>query len=235
MRVSQQPAYVLHTRAYRETSLLLEVFTRNFGRLTLLAKGIRTLKSRQRTAMLRFSPLSIGWSGKGELPILAQSEHDGPVSLLSGRALVCGFYANELMIKLLHRHDPHTMLFDAYESLMSELRAGTNIEVGLRIFEKSLLRELGYALDLEREADGETRVKPEFSYRYVPSYGVVRADQPGNSEQTVSGHALLALAREEFQDPAWVGECKRLMRDIIREQLGTQKLQSRSMLTISRG
>lgn len=235
MRVMHQLGYVLHTRPFRETSLLIDVFSRAYGRMTLLAKGIRRLKSRHRSAMMPFSPLSLGWSGKGELPVLTQSEHDGSVMMLGGRARLCGFYANELLVKLLHKHDPHADLFDTYHKLLSALRDGGHIEISLRLFEKSLLKELGYALDLECEADGVTRVRPDAQYRYVPMFGVVRAGEAGDDALTVSGATLLALAQEEFTDGKGIDECKYLMRSIIGHHLGSQKLRSRSLFGDFRG
>lgn len=232
MRVSRQAAYTLHSRPYRESSLLIDIFARDHGRTTLLAKGIRNLKSRSRSASTPFSLLSLGWAGKGELPVLTQAEHDGPVNLLRGRERVCGFYANELLVKLLHKHDPHPALFDAYDTLLDALGKGDRVEIGLRLFEKTLLRELGYALDLEREADRSALVVPEARYRYIPMYGVVRARDGGSGEVTVSGKTLLALSREEFDDGESIEECKRLMRSIIAHQLGRHQLVSRSLLGV---
>ena len=230
MRVSRQSAFTLHTRPYRESSLLIDVFSREHGRKTLLAKGIRNLKSRNRSATILFSRLSIGWSGKGDLPVLTQAEHEGPVNLLSGRERVCAFYANELLVRLLHRHDPHNVLFDAYGELLAQLARGGELEIGLRIFEKVLLRELGYALDLEREAGGYSPVEPAARYRYVPMVGLIR-DRGGEGDvPTVSGAALLALSRETFDDRRWAEECKRLMRYIINQHMGYQDLKSRHLL-----
>lgn len=232
MRVSRQPAFTLHTRPYRESSLLIDVFSRDYGRKTLLAKGIRNLKSRNRMATLPFSPLSIGWSGKGDLPVLTQAEHDGRVHLLKGKEQICGFYANELLVRMLHRHDPHPALFDAYEDLVNVLGRAAGVEIQLRIFEKILLRELGYALELEREANGSSPVQPGERYRYVPLHGVIRVRRDDGAGPTVSGSALLALSREEFKDKHTVDECKQLMRGIISHQLGRYQLQSRNLLGI---
>lgn len=212
----------------------MEAFVRGHGRTTLLAKGIRNLKSRNRSATIPFSRLSIGWAGKGELPVLTQAEHDGPVNLLRGKERVCGFYANELLMKLLHRHDPHPALFDAYDELLTVLRANEKVEINLRIFEKILLRELGYALDLEREADGSTPVESGARYRYIPMYGLIRAPDDAKGAPTVSGAALLALSREEFADRISIEECKYLMRSIISHQLGRHTLKSRNLLVAFR-
>ena len=228
MRVSRETAYTLHSRPYRESSLLIDVFTREHGRVTVLAKGIRKLKSKQRSAMLPFSLLSIGWSGKGELPILTQAEHDGPVPILRGQQRLCGFYVNELLVKLLHKHDPHVELFDAYHRLLDILVSGVDMEMHLRLFEKKLLQELGYALELEHESDGSTRIDPQAIYQYVPMYGAVRVDRTTSNILTIRGATLLALAREKL-DQANLDESKQLMRSVINHHLGQYRINARSL------
>lgn len=179
--------------------------------------------------MIPFSLLSLGWSGKGELPVLTQAEHDGPVRLLRGRHRLCGFYANELLSKLLHRHDPHAGLFDAYDRLTEVLDCGQDIEANLRLFEKKLVQELGYALELEHEADGKTRVDPVARYQYVPMYGAVRVEERAGDYSTVCGATLLAFASEKLTDEWCLEECKMLMRGVISHHLGQRKLQVRSL------
>lgn len=228
MRVSRQAAYILHSRPYRESSLLIDTFTREHGRVTVLAKGIRKLKSRHRSAMIPFSLLSVGWTGKGELPVLTQAEHDGPVVLLQGRQRLCGFYVNELLVRLLHKHDPHSDLFDAYSALLDILSNGMDVEMNLRLFEKKLLKELGYALDLEHESDGFTKVDPDANYQYVPTYGAVRVDRTTGNTLAVRGATLLALAREKL-DKKDLDESKQLMRSVINHYLGQHKIYARSL------
>ncbi len=123
MRISEQPAYVLHHYSYGETSLLLEVFTRDFGRLGILAKGARRARPRARVPLEPFQRLLIGWSGKGELPALTSVDLDDDPIFLSGEALYCGFYMNELLFRMLHRHDPHENLFVVYQSSLRALQA----------------------------------------------------------------------------------------------------------------
>lgn len=229
MRVSHEPGYVLHTRPYRETSLLIDVFTRTYGRITVLAKGIRQLNSRKRSAMMPFSLLSMGWSGKGDLPVLTQAEYDGPGKLLAGRERLCGFYVNELIIRLLHRHDPHVALFDAYDQYLCSLDREPDLELNLRLFEKKLLKELGYALDLEHEADGVTKIDPDADYQYVPTYGAVRIDRAGNHTLALRGATLLAFSEEKISARKDLDECKQLMRGIINHHLGRHRLHARSL------
>ena len=151
-RQVQQPAFVLHSYPYRETSLLVEVFTRAHGRLVVVARGARRPRSVMRGSLLAFQPLLIAWSGKGEVRSLHSAEWQGGQPLLSGDALLCGFYLNELMIKLLPREDAHEQLYDNYESALQRLAAEPDSAPILRGFEKRMLKELGYALDLERES-----------------------------------------------------------------------------------
>lgn len=233
MRITHQPAYVLHRRPYRESSLLLDVFSRKHGRVTLLAKGIRQLKSRHRCAMHPFSLLSMSWSGKGELPVLTQSENDGPVNFLCGRDRLCGFYVNELLVKLLHRHDPHEELFDAYRDLLDMLNSARNTEVNLRLFEKRLLKELGYALDLEHESDGITKIQPGAHYQYIPMSGAVRIESGNRNNQSVRGSTLLALSSERLLNKQCMDESKQLMRMVLNHHLGHYKLQARSLFKTS--
>lgn len=229
MRITHQSVYVLHRRPYRESSLLLDVFSRRHGRVMLLAKGIRQLKSRHRCAMTQFSLLSMSWAGRGELPVLTQSENDGPATFLQGPHRLCGFYVNELLLKLLHRYDPHVELFDAYHDLMDLLGTGMNTEAGLRLFEKKLLKELGYALDLEHESDGITKVRPDACYQYVPMFGAVRVERDIANKQSVRGATLLALSNEKLLDKQCLDESKRLMRTVINHYLGQYKLHARSL------
>lgn len=229
MRIAHQVAYVLHRRPYRESSLLLDVFSRKHGRVTLLAKGIRQLKSRYRCAMIPFSLLSMSWSGKGELPVLTQSENEGPVTFLQGRQRLCGFYVNELLVKLLHRYDPHLQLFDAYHDLLGILNSGLDTESNLRLFEKRMLQELGYALELEHESDGVTKVNPDACYQYVPTFGAVRIEREAKNEQTLTGSTLLALSKERLADKQCRDESKQLMRTVINHHLGQYKLHARNL------
>jgi DNA repair protein RecO (recombination protein O) len=141
-----QPAFVLHSYPYRETSLIVEAFTRHHGRIGLLAKGARRPKSALRGTLLAFQPLLIQWGGRGELRGLHSAEWQGGVAQLKGIGLMSGFYLNELLLRFLHRDDPHEGLFDLYAEAISALSTNNRIAATLRRFEKFLLGELGYAL-----------------------------------------------------------------------------------------
>src|SRR5438067_857687 len=157
-RQDSREAFVLHTYPYRETSLIVEAFTRQFGRVSVLARGARRPRSAMRGVLLSFQPLALSWFGKGELRTMARAEWVGGQPLLRGEALLCGFYLNELLLRLLPREDAHEALFVEYRQALQRL--GANMDSGvdsgpvLRAFEKSLLKELGYAMTLERDSAG---------------------------------------------------------------------------------
>ena len=226
MRVEQEPAYVLHARPYRETSLLVEVFSRRHGRLGLLAKGAKRRKSPLAGLLLPFLPLRLSWSGRGELGVVTGAEGAGPAHPLRGDALYCGFYVNELLLRLLHRHDAHEGLFGAYEAALETLAQAGAGEAPLRLFEKRLLAELGYALVLDRAACGGP-LEAEALYRYEPERGPVRVNGAGGQGLLVHGRTLLALGADRLDDPEVLGEAKRLMRGVLAVQLDGRPLHSR--------
>jgi DNA repair protein RecO (recombination protein O) len=229
MRVFQQPAFVLHTSDYRETSLLVEAYSRNHGRIGLIAKGARRPKTGLRAALNPFQPLLLGWSGKSDLVTLTAAEPDQSALVLNGEALYCGFYMNELLMRLLHRHDPHERLFDAYQSALVRLQTGGEYDVTLRIFEKNLLQELGYGLVLDREVTTNTPIEPNRIYDFLPERGPVPADGVQTDGVKIQGRSLLALAAGEFNDAQELREAKRLMRSMLAPHLGERPLYSREL------
>ena len=231
MRVQQQVGYVLHSRPYSETSLILDVFTQNYGRLALIAKGARRLKSTLRGLLLPFQALSISWSGKGQLPTLSAAEADGFGLTLRGDAWVCGCYMNELLMRILHRYDPHETLYRIYSDSVARLLDSQTREQTLRLFEKHLLRELGYALVLDTEADGRTPIDAEAQYRYIPEHGP-RLSRPSRDRNglMITGKSLLALSRGVLDDADVRDECKRLNRAMLDRQLEGRTLGTRRLM-----
>lgn len=233
MRVHQQLAFILHQRDYSETSLLLEVFTSAHGRIGLIAKGARRPSSRLRGVLKPFQRLLIGWSGKGELAVLTSAEADGPDCSPGGPALYCGFYMNEVLLRLLHRHDAHGQLFEAYEAALRSLRMDVSNEPVLRVFEKHLLRELGYGLVLDRDIEEKTAIDGQAMYDYVIDRGPVRIARPELNRPTegvrVRGASLLALDREALDDPMVLRDAKALMRAALARHLGERPLHSRKL------
>lgn len=229
MRVQQQPAYVLHARPWRETSLLLECLTRDHGRIGLVARGVRGARSRGggRAALEPFRLLALDFLLRGELGTLTAVEVGVPLPL-AGDALLAGLYLNELTVRLGERQDPHPALFAAYGEALVRLSADAAMGWTLRRFERDLLGTLGYAPQLRREADDGMPVTPERVYVYVPEHGPQRwHGQPG---VRVSGSALLALAGDREPDAAAQAELRRLLRSLISAVLGGGELRSRRVL-----
>ena len=224
-RIDGATAYLLHAYPYSETSLILEVFARDHGRLAMLARGARRPRSALRGVLHAFQPLELGWFGGGEVKTLAKAEWLGGIPLLQGEGLLLGYYLNELLLKLLPREDAHAVLFDAYASALAALSRGATETAELRRFEKTLLRELGYGLVLERDAHGQT-VDAGRSYRYQVERGAVAADET-DSGQAISGKTLLDLAGDNYADARSLAESKQLIRYLLAHYLAGQPLQTR--------
>jgi DNA repair protein RecO (recombination protein O) len=232
LRHDQQPAFVLHSRPFRETSLIIETFTRDFGRVALVARGARRPRSALRGILLAFQPLLLSWSGKGELRTLHRAEWQGGYPLLGGLALVCGFYLNELLMKLLPRDDPHGALFAAYGETILALGSGTAHGAHLRRFEVGLLREIGYALTLDRDVDSGAAINAEGRYAYIIERGPVALDaaHPPGIGVELTGRTLLAMHADDYSNPVTELESKALMRALLNHHLGAQKLHTRQLL-----
>lgn len=224
-KVDRQPAFVLHAYPFRETSLIVEAFARDFGRVALLARGARRPRSAMRGLLLAFQPLELGWAGKGEVQTLMKAEWQGGQPLLSGKALLCGYYLNELLLHFLPREDAHERLFSAYAETLRRFSEHLN-ESDLRCFERVLLQELGYGPVLERDVQG-LPVDPAAHYVYEVERGPVRLSGPGDSPLAMSGKTLIDLAREDFSDPRTLAEAKQLMRSLIAHHLGGKDLRTR--------
>ena len=233
MRVLLQPAFILHRRPYGNTSLLLEALGREHGRLGLVARGAVSPRSRLKGLLQPFTPLLLSWSGAGDLATLTGAEEAGhPVSLPPNRVLA-GLYANELLVRLLPRLDPHPGLFAAYESLLAELATVPGEEPPLRRFEKRLLEDLGYGLTLDREAGGGAPIVAEEQYRYVLDRGPIMASRI-EIGVPITGRGLLALRDGILSDPTVLKEVKRLTRAALAEQLRGRVLKTRELYRVRR-
>lgn len=228
-RVSLQPAFVLHHRPYRDTSALLEIFTPEFGRVGLVARGLRSAKSRLQGVVQPFCPLLISWSGRGELATLTGCEPNGALVRLDGARVLSGFYLNELLLRLLHRHDPHPALFECYAQTLHLLQQPDMEQRALRIFEKHLLREIGYALMLEHEAESGAPIELGEAYNYHLERGPLKCHAGEYAGVRMQGSSLLALLNETLHDAASLREAKLLMRAALGLYLGNKPLQSREL------
>lgn len=231
--------YVLHSYPYRETSLILQVWTEKHGRMGLVAKGARRPKSASRAVLVPFQPLSLDWFGRGELRTLKTAEPTGPATPLAGQSLLSAFYLNELLLKLTTRDDPHEGLFAAYDEAICGMRAisrlaphASSLEPILRRFELRMLQELGYALEMGREAGQGPAIAAEREYFYVVERGAVSATEvetPGNAVR-LRGQTLIDLDRGRFEDATTVAQAKQLMRLLINHSLNGQELATRAIV-----
>lgn len=230
-RVLHQPGFVLHSYPYRETSLIVDVFTRSHGRIALVAKGAKRPHSALRGVLQTFQPLALSWVGKSEVRTLTSAEWLGGMHPLGGDALLCGFYANELLVKFCARDDAHQKLFDHYVLTLTRLAHDEPPVQVLRSFERVLLRETGYAMVFDRTCDTRERVLADASYAFDPERGV-RSLRKGETSEwpVVSGQTLLDMERDDFQRAATAAQSRNLMRFVLNYHLGGAPLNTRQIL-----
>ncbi|MEQ8290016.1 MAG: DNA repair protein RecO [Gammaproteobacteria bacterium] len=230
-KVNLASAYILHRHKYRETSLLLDIFSKDYGRLSLVAKGARRNRKQQGVAFEPFQRYQLSWIARSELGTLTHIDAEKAGFSLNSRQLFSGFYINELVLHLLHRHESHPELFDAYESILKQLAGGLAEEIVLRYFEKTLLQTLGYGLVLDIDVDSGEPVSPEQDYLYVYERGPVSYMKDTVEGIKISGKTLLALQQETLldQDRSCLREAKQYLRVILARYLGDKKLASRDL------
>lgn len=230
MKINLEPAYVLHRRPYRDTSLIVELFTLNHGRVSVVARSARGLKSRYKGKLEMFSPLLVSWVGRHELKTLGNIEMRTMSAPLSDQALLCSFYLNELLMRLLQREDPCPNLFHCYEQTLQKVKIDECLQLSLRCFEKKLLHELGYGLPLTKEMDTNQIIHPKSYYRFVPERGFIRCEKDTARGDVFSGVSILALQNENFQDDFSLKEAKRLMRMVLSQHLGNKPIKTRELM-----
>ena len=227
MRIDLQPAYVLHARPFKDSSAILDCITRDFGRISLLAKGARSAKSGQRQLCQPFVPLWVSWQGKNDLKTLVGIEASGLPILLQGERLFSGLYLNELCVRLLAERDVCTDTYYRYERALASLAGDDELEPLLRVFELGLLNDMGYAVDLQHDAAGQYL---EEGAQYI------WRDQQGwemrvSSSEGFSGASLLAIGRGDYSERATRRQAKALTRMLLRPLLGNRPLQSRKLFS----
>jgi DNA repair protein RecO (recombination protein O) len=224
-RVYLQPAYILQQRDYRESSLIIEAFTRDFGRVSMLAKGVRKAKSKSQGLLQPFIPLRLTFLGKAELKTLTDVELAAPFQPLMGLALYCGFYLNELIAAFLHKDDPHPELFADYRQCLTDLQQGESLEALLRNFELDLIEKTGYGLQLAYDISHGKPVDPLKKYHFDAELSPVEAE-----DGIYIGKNLLAIQNRNFSDPQVLAEAKVLLRRVLDQLLHGKPLNSRKVL-----
>ena len=230
-RIDSQSVYVLHTYPFKETSLVVELFSKDFGRVAAVAKGARRPRSAMRGMLQSFQTLSATWSGKNELRNLHSLDWSAGLLLLRGEALMCGFYLNELLLRLLPREDGHEALFDYYTQTLHTLMTAKDLANTLRKFELTMLQEMGYGVPLIHD-ENNTAIDPECSYRYEADYGAT-VSTPNNASKVgvqLSGKTLLDMAQGDYSQVQTQQQSKQLMRYLLAHYLGDKPLHTRQLL-----
>ncbi len=224
-RIQLTPGYILHHRPYRDTSRILEVVTREHGRLSLFARGVRGPKAKLASLLQPFQMLLLSWTGRGEAAQLTGAESAEPALPLPAPCLMAAFYLNELLMKLTTRHDPLPPLFDTYHETLQRLRDGLPLEPQLRVFEKRLLEALGYGLDLGAEAQTGKRIEAAAYYHFRPEQGLVPT--VAEAAGALAGHSLIGLANERLSGERELEDSKRLLQAALAQCLEGRPLATR--------
>lgn len=237
MRIEFQPAYVLHARPYRDTSLLLDLLTPEWGRIGAVAKGVRRGKSQRRPLLNPFIPTLVSLQGRSSLKTLTAVEANGQGHRLAGAHLYSGLYVNELLVRLLGEQDPNPPLFSDYcwilEALAAaSLRPGASPEPLLRQFEWRFLQALGYGISFAEQADSGAPIEPEAHYRFDPEAGFIPvyvSETSRPAPQLFKGEDLLCCDRADFSREQTLFAAKRLSRLMLQPLLGGKPLKSREL------
>ena len=228
-RVQNEPAWLLHHRPFRDSSRILDILSRDHGRLSLVARGSRSARSKLGGVLRPFLPLQLSWVIRTDLGTLTGAEIGGAPISLNGDALLSGYYVNELILSLLHRHDAQPEVFEAYSAAIVALNAADDVAATLRRFEIELLRLLGYALNLDHDTETGQDLVRECRYEYRVVQGPVRTNDP-EGPMNFSGEELLDVARQDFSDPGTARNAARLLRNVIAWHLDGKELKSRKVL-----
>jgi DNA repair protein RecO (recombination protein O) len=228
-RVTNQPAFVLHSYPYKETSLIVEVFARDYGRVPLMAKGAKRPHSQLRGVLQTFQPLQVAWTGKSEVRTMVSAEWVGGLRPLERSALLCGFYLNELLVKLLARDDPHAALFDHYVAALNQLAHDEPPAIVLRKFELGLLKETGVAGNISAVAATGQPVLAEQLYVIDPERGP-REATISDTMPVVNGKTLLDMEAGDYTDTTTQQQSKFLMRHLLSHHLNGLTLNTRQIL-----
>ena len=229
-RKDAERAFVLHRRPFRDSSQIIDIFSRNDGRLALVARGARSRRSRYRGVLQPFMPLELGWSIRGDLGTLTGAEPAGRATVLGGDALLAGFYVNELLLRLTHRHDPHPEVFEDYVSVISGLASPGQIDAALRVFEFRLLKNLGYGIQLEHDIVTGAALEREALYRVRPDEGPMPVSSAADGGLVFSGADLSEIAAERFSQPDVQRAARKIARAAIDICLDGRELKTRKVM-----
>ena len=224
-----EPAYVLHQRPYRNTSLIVECLTGRYGRQTLVARGSRRAAAGQRSDLQPFRRIRISWVRRREMGWLTHVEADGLTHALRAEALYAGFYLNELLLRLVPRGDQNEQILSCYSVCLDRLADAANTARALRLFELGLLEALGYSVDLEHDCRTGAPIDPDHDYIFEHEGGLTVAGK-GNRNRTFSGRDLISLRDEVLADPGSLRAARQLLGEILDAHLGNRPLRTRTVM-----
>jgi len=227
-RITLQPAFILHSKPFSDTSLIIDFLTLDYGRISLFARGVRSSRSHMRSILQPFLPLLISWAGKTDLPVLSKAEASNLALNLSGDRLLSGFYLNELITRLLQRHDPHPQTFHSYQTTLVALETTAKPELPLRLFEKQFLADIGYGLQLAYDVADNPIAKDSY-YTYVYGEGFKVNAEAELSGDLFPGSSIVAMLQGTLSTSVEFRDAKRLMRLVIAAVLGGKPLKSREL------
>lgn len=228
-RVQQQPGYILHHRPFRDSSRILDIVTRDYGKIAVVARGSRSSKSRLAGVLRPFLPLRVSWVAKTDLGTLTGAEAAGAPAGMVGDAMLSAYYVNELLLHFLHRYDPQPEIYALYEEIINVLVDTNNVAASLRSFELRFLKLLGYAVNLEQVSGSHEAIDPGGNYEYRMEHGAVPVER-AEGPLIFAGSTLLAIGKQNFEEPDVLRAANRLLREIIAFHLGTKELKSRKVL-----
>jgi DNA repair protein RecO (recombination protein O) len=229
-QVLLEDGFVLHQRPYRDSSQLLECVTVQHGRVGLVARGSRRVGSRQRALLQPFAPVRLSWVRRGDLGRLTHVEAAGAIHDLGGQRLLAGYYANELLLRLTARGDPNAQVFSCYSRCLAQLAEDAPVAHTLRVFELELLRALGYALELDADAETGEALRPDADYVFDVETGPRAARGHDSETEVYTGRELISLREHELADDGSLRAAQRLLARVLQTYLGERPLRSRLVL-----
>lgn len=229
-RVALQPAFLLHHRDYSDSSRIVELMTRDHGRVSLFARGARRARSPLRPLLQPFMPLLVSWSGGIDGGQLVAAELAGEALAMPAQRLMSAFYLNELLLRLTARGEAVTEVFDLYAVALEGLRQGAPEQAALREFERQLLGHVGYGLDVDRDASSGEPLEADRYYHFQPGLGLRAAGPQAGPETAFLGADLLEFGSGRLETPGALRAAKRLMRVALEHCLEGRGLRSRDVM-----
>jgi len=229
--IEGEPAYLIHQRPYSETSQIINLFSRHYGRVDAIAKGSKRPKSKFKSFLQPFSPILVSWSGRSQLKTLRSVDiSSGKQSNVSRKHLMSAFYLNELILSFLTTADPYPDLFDAYSLAINNLSNADSSEIILREFEIQLLTEIGYAINFQTEAMSSKKIEPNLSYRFIAEEGFISSVTSSPRDTLIKGSVIQSIDQKDFSQPQTMRAAKRIIRESVKYHLSGKELNTKKVV-----